>query len=274
VSPLELVCCSHICGCDTAVEAIPRLTEAGATALELFLGHPPHFDPRRPAEVAALRRALEASPLRVFSAHLSFGEGADFAVPGAAEREPAIARLCHELRVAAELGAQRAVVHPGEKWPDDLRGRGLAWAAKGLARLATVAEACGLDLAVENMPPGYLGFSAEELLGLVDGLGSLRAGICLDTGHPHLGGVSPADLARAFGDRILVLHWQDNDGTGDQHRFPGLGTINWPAFFAALKQIGFDGPVTAECGPLGVLSLAECTRLERLALKERRAVFV
>ncbi len=274
MSPLELVCCSHVCGCDTALEAIPRLTEARATAVDLFLDHPPHFDPRRPAEVAALRRALEASPLRVFSAHLSFGEGVDVSLADRADRLKAVEQLTGEMKVAAELGAERVIMHPSKECPENERAVRLAAAADSLARLATVAEAFGVNLALENMPPRHLGFSAQELVGLVDGLGSPRAGFCLDTGHSHMGGVSPADLARAFGDRILALHWQDNDGVEDQHRFPGLGTINWPAFFAALEQIGFDGPVTAECGPLGALSLAECTRLEQLALNERRAMFV
>jgi len=42
---------------------------------------------------------------------------------------------------------------------------------------------------------------------------------------------------------------QDNDGFADLHLQPGYGTIDWDEFVKALKDIGYDPPITLESGP-------------------------
>ncbi|MFQ5809967.1 MAG: hypothetical protein ACE5JM_10145, partial [Armatimonadota bacterium] len=36
------------------------------------------------------------------------------------------------------------------------------------------------------------------------------------------------------------------DGSGDQHRPPYFGTVDWPAVLSALREIRFPGPLTFE----------------------------
>jgi sugar phosphate isomerase/epimerase len=39
----------------------------------------------------------------------------------------------------------------------------------------------------------------------------------------------------------LATHISDNDGSGDQHRTPGNGSIDWKAVMRALREAEYDG---------------------------------
>ena len=49
-----------------------------------------------------------------------------------------------------------------------------------------------------------------------------------------------------YGASLFTLHLSDNDGSGDQHRPPYFGTVNWPGVLSALRDISFPGPLTFE----------------------------
>ena len=69
--------------------------------------------------------------------------------------------------------------------------------------------------------------------------------ICVDTGHTHEAGsfwVPPVeDMIRILGKDISILHLHDNSGHWDDHLLPGMGTIDWPAVFDALDEVGYSG---------------------------------
>jgi sugar phosphate isomerase/epimerase len=44
-----------------------------------------------------------------------------------------------------------------------------------------------------------------------------------------------------FGPLLVATHISDNDGSGDQHRTPGNGQIDWPAVVEALRDVGYVG---------------------------------
>lgn len=74
--------------------------------------------------------------------------------------------------------------------------------------------------------------------------------ICVDTGHTHEAGsfwVPPVeDMIRKLGSDISILHLHDNTGHWDDHLLPGMGSINWPAVFDALDEIGYSGNYNCE----------------------------
>ncbi len=63
----------------------------------------------------------------------------------------------------------------------------------------------------------------------------------MDTSHAHVQGLDCAAAVRRFGTHICCTHISDNDGSGDQHRTPGGGSIDWPSVVAALRDVGYDG---------------------------------
>jgi len=78
--------------------------------------------------------------------------------------------------------------------------------------------------------------------------------VCMDTGHTNKAtkfNNNPLvpEAIRLLGNRITVLHLNDNDTSGDQHLIPFTGTDGWPIkntidwadTFAALEEIGYSG---------------------------------
>ena len=75
-------------------------------------------------------------------------------------------------------------------------------------------------------------------------------------------------MIRTMGSRIGALHVHDNDYRKDLHTIPGHGDMNFPAITEALKEIGYRGIYTLECGsslprellPVGVSYMANIAR--------------
>ena len=70
--------------------------------------------------------------------------------------------------------------------------------------------------------------------------------ICMDTGHTNKAtrfhdNPTPGDAIRMLGNKIEVLHLNDNDTWTDQHKAPMTGTIDWDDVFSALEEIGYQG---------------------------------
>ena len=54
-----------------------------------------------------------------------------------------------------------------------------------------------------------------------------RVGITLDTGHANIDEARGFERMERFGDRLMALHLNDNDGVGDLHQPPFYGTLDW-----------------------------------------------
>ena len=115
---------------------------------------------------------------------------------------------------------------------------------------AALAERYQVKLAVENMPGRGVPYcDSKDLLELLRTVNSPCMAVCLDTGHAHLSmpaGRTVADVVRDLGKHLQALHVHDNDASGDQHRCPYLGTIDWPAFMRALAEIGYTHTLNLE----------------------------
>ena len=99
----------------------------------------------------------------------------------------------------------------------------------------------------------------EEAIWYVDTLNEMAGeelfGCCLDTGHMQLVHRDPADYVRQVGNRLKILHMHENDTIGDLHQMPftfgkkETDGLDWKAFYAALKEVGFDGTLSFETYP-------------------------
>ncbi|MEM6636539.1 MAG: sugar phosphate isomerase/epimerase family protein [Pseudomonadota bacterium] len=156
-------------------------------------------------------------------------------------------RLDQGLDICAELGATQMVLHsPYSFWDhNNLDDRPGARAARvedvhrTLDPVVRRAEALGVVLVIENIEdidPGARRALAESF-------GAPAIQVSIDTGHAHYahcsGGAPPVDyFVRSAGDMLAHVHLQDADGYADRHWGLGRGTVNWPAFFEALRGTG------------------------------------
>jgi sugar phosphate isomerase/epimerase len=68
-------------------------------------------------------------------------------------------------------------------------------------------------------------------------------GLCYDSGHANLHG---SDLLEKYPDRLISVHLHDNDGSGDQHRIPFTGTVDWERLTGLIAGSSYRKPVSLD----------------------------
>jgi sugar phosphate isomerase/epimerase len=219
----------------------------GASLLEILPDWRTLPDPR------FVRRQAADAGLAVHSAHGCWGGQAisawrvDLGELSARAHGAAVDDLKQCVDWLAAAGGTCLVVHPGglsDAADSDARRAALA---RGLLALADHARGTGVVVCVENMPPGvHPGSRMTDLFELLAALDRPELALALDTGHAHIT-ANPAAETHAAGRLLRTTHVHDNDGRQDTHLPPGLGTLDWPAWLAALDAIDYRGPILLEC---------------------------
>ena len=62
----------------------------------------------------------------------------------------------------------------------------------------------------------------------------------------RFGNPDPAEVIRRLGNRITLLHLNDNDTLTDQHKMPLSGSIDWASVLGALEEVGYRGVYNME----------------------------
>jgi protein FrlC len=90
--------------------------------------------------------------------------------------------------------------------------------------------------------------TVEDGLRMIGEIGSERLGILLDTGHANVNGENLAEVVVGLKGVPFHIHIDDNNGDSDAHLIPGEGSIDFAPFVKALKEIDYQGFVSAELG--------------------------
>jgi sugar phosphate isomerase/epimerase len=106
--------------------------------------------------------------------------------------------------------------------------------------VAPAAEDAGVVLCLENVGRG-VGKSAQELITLVDGVGSRAVQAYYDIGNATAFGNDPVAEIRQLGSRIADVHIKDYKG-----ELLGAGQVNIAGSVAALKEIGYSDDLVFE----------------------------
>lgn len=229
-------------------EALKILAGHGWTAFELSTEHLAQLQAAGSQALAKYAATRDRLGVQVPQCHAMLS--ADVASADSNRRAADLAQIHSDLDTCAELGIECLVIHPGGGGAEDraTAEHVTTLRLQAFAELAAHAERVGVRLAIENVADGGRGvwgkrrFGAivEEILDLIQLLGSPALGVCLDTSHANMQGLNQPEAIRACGDKLIALHISDNDGSGDQHRTPGYGTVDFPAIMATLREIGFN----------------------------------
>ena len=195
------------------------------------------------------RQARDAG-VEIWSLHLPFSGVFDISAESAEARAIATFTNRELIYAAAEAGASVIVMHPSaEPIADDKRAERFAHSRENIEKLAREAEACGLILAVENLPRTCLCRDSAEMIRLLAGSG---ADAVFDTNHNlSEDNIHFVDALTAGGIRIASLHISDYgpDEKGvldERHRMPGDGINRWNDLLAALERHSYQGPLMYE----------------------------
>lgn len=115
---------------------------------------------------------------------------------------------------------------------------------KSMREIIKTAEDCGVTYCVEavNRFETCIINTAKEAVAYIEAIDSPNIGVLLDTYHMNIEEASLGDAIRYVGkDRLKSFHTGENNRTA-----PGRGHIDWDEVFAALAQIGYEGPIVSE----------------------------
>ena len=237
-------------------EHLPLLPKNSILDLEIYCyDYPSSLDQAYWEELAG---QVDKNGIQVYSFHTPFFN--DISSLDKAVRQQALRDIEDSLKAANLLQAKFAIVHPGYFCPPEDKADRVRLSQESLDKIYGFCLKSGIRMAVENMPPRFVGNGVEGLSEVIKGLPA-EAGICLDAGHSFMGQTPPQDFVRHFGQRLFTLHLHDNDGKDDQHLLPGEGKINWASLMKELQENQFKGVYMMEIGnykePKEILSQAK-----------------
>jgi sugar phosphate isomerase/epimerase len=192
-------------------------------------------------EIDALRAVLAEVGLRVLDLHALVRDRLFYARARISARAKGLALVINRIRMAADLGADTVILHPPEP-------RGRAWEGiwDGVRRfidsLIEAAGPRGVRLAFENLSAVGTWEVLERLFAHYD---PATVGLCYDSGH---GNMVPGSLdwLEKYRMRLFSVHLHDNDGSGDQHRLPFTGTVDWGRLATILADSSYARPISLE----------------------------
>jgi sugar phosphate isomerase/epimerase len=133
-----------------------------------------------------------------------------------------------------------AAVRPEWDWAEEYEV-----VVEGFAAACAIAADAGLRVAIEPHPYRWVS-SGQGMLRLIERTGAPNLGLNFDPSHLFPAGDMPHYVVLQLRDRIYNTHFSDNEGHTNAHWRPGRGKIDWKAIFAALRTIGYSGPITLE----------------------------
>ncbi|MCE5323483.1 sugar phosphate isomerase/epimerase [bacterium] len=244
---MEIVCPAWFPGVERLADAIPLLADQGVTAVEIGVQFSDYFDHHDGTQLQALLSELSRSGVRVHSVHSPFGPSFDISSPNDDIHDRGVDGLIETIELANLLDAKKVIAHASDALSHG-KSRHFDRARGVLKEVAAIASESDIVIAIENLPPGYLCHTPDELNALLDDIDPNSVAICFDSGHANLSGHFE-EFAKALLPNAVATHLHDNDGTGDQHRFPGEGNINWHQLAAIYRQSGSEASIMLECKP-------------------------
>lgn len=196
----------------------------------------------------------------------AMGPDRDLIHPDKAIRDNGMAYLRQCVDAVRALGGTN-VVGPlysavGRVWQmtADERARDTDLLVTQLKELAAYAGDKGAMLGVEPLNRFETSFInlAAQAIAVVDRVDQPACQIMLDTFHMNIEEKSLGDAIRAAGKRLAHLHACENDRGA-----PGSGNVTWGEVAAALREIGYDGPVVIESFTSKVQSIARAAAIWR-----------
>lgn len=249
-------------------EALRTLHDQGWASFEVSTEHLVQGDSDPGAMVDAVLPVVEELKLEIPQAHAYLQ--ADVACENQATRKEDMKILKRHILMCAELGVKVVVIHPGGKTANPTAFESADIRRLNINAFRTLGDLAGshdIRIGIENLVrPGAA--QPEEIMGLLDDIDHETIGITLDTSHANMVGLSIPAAIWTFGSRLIATHISDNDGSGDQHRTPGSGSIDWPPIAAALRETGYEGLFNLE------IPGERHKILELRALKSRHALDV
>lgn len=223
-------------------ELVPRIRDWGFDVIELPVENPGDWDPVFAAELLA-EAGLGATVALVM------GDGRELVVTDSATVASTQDYLRHVVDVAATVGASSiggpAYASVGRTWrlSDAERSAAYAELVSNLTPVVEHAADRGVRIGVEalNRYETSVLNTVDQVLEAIAPLPAEHLGLMLDVYHMNIEETDVAAAIRRAGDRIVHVQV-----CGSHRGTPGDDHLDWPAIFAALDDVAYDGPICIE----------------------------
>ena len=223
------------------VDLLESIRRAGFQRIELFANRP-HLDFHNRSLLRSIGRWFTENQLPAPSLHLPFIENVGHSQkiwisvldPERRHREAAIDEIKRSLELIDHLPLSYVVMHLGN--PNDAFN--LLAFEYAYAAISQIRKFAGVDVMIENIPNEISTIERIEEFKKVAAMEGI--GICYDTGHGHLQGIT-----NGF-EHAHTTHIHDNHGETDEHLWPFEGTLDWPRLIEKLVIAKYEGPFVFE----------------------------
>ena len=184
--------------------------------------------------------------------------------PDASIRQAGIAASKRALDCCAALGATH-LVGPYHSALGEFSGAGPTedewkWAVESMQPVAEHAGSLNITLGLESLNrfETYLLNTIADTARFARDVNHPACRIMYDSFHANIEEKNIRQAIREGGDLICHVHISENDRST-----PGKGNIDWPATFAGLQEIGYEGWMVVEAFGLALPELAAATKIWR-----------
>lgn len=199
--------------------AVERILSKGFRSVELSYDNFPHSRYDELTELLEVVETVLRYSVRYFSVHLPYDT-----IGGRAEISitTALSRVSKWVKTLDRANVGHYVVHlPRLPRTEE----SLALATKFLKDLLEVAGSS--YIAIENTPStSLLGAYPEDILKVIEEVGSGTLVVCVDVGHANISRISLRRFHDVLGARVVSLHLHDNNGLSDEHAMPGTRSLD------------------------------------------------
>ena len=221
--------------------AIRRLPALGYKALEIS-GEPDRHDTK------AIRALLDEVGMTCFGAVSLMTPERSLLSKDAGRRTASVEYIKDCITMVKELGGQEMSVVPGavgQLVPEATPDEEWDWAVQSLKECNEHAQSSGVRVGIEpiNRFETFFINRAAQAIALAEAVGP-TCGVCLDSFHMAMEEQDMHEAIRAAGDRLVDFHIGENN-----RQAPGLGSLDWEAIIGTLREVGYDGPLSAEFCP-------------------------
>ena len=245
---IKISCQEQLLPGQTLQEKFEYARSAGYDGIELRARGDFAFAERLPELRRAARDGVVMPSVCVDMAHFFAAFDPDL-------RRDAIAQLCSQLSVMAEVGGAGAVVCTPASWgmfsrrlppfePPRSADEDRAVLLEGLAQLGEHAAREGTTLALEplNRYEDHMVNRIEQAVELIETLGLPSVRVLADTYHMNIEEDEPTSAL------VRAAPWLGHVQVSDSNRLqPGAGHLDWAALLGTLDAIGYSGHLALEC---------------------------
>ncbi len=231
-------------------EAMSFIKQAGFEEIDFMFNTPMMHRENWQEDIRAKAAIAKEAGVHIRYAHLPFDYPKEGCGYGWEEFETASFQA---MDMAKELGVDCAAIHPRTFMTREYdAAREHEEAIRFMRPYCEYAKKIGLMLGLENMRgPGQsapkeilrYGTDTDDLIRMADELGT---GVCWDTGHGNISAQDQKESLIRIGDKLRMVHINDNFAEDDVHIAPFVGNVDWNGVAEGLKNVNYRGSLNLE----------------------------